>query len=117
MLTQLVGDSGVRHTEALAQLTAARVVVEQPLQHGLLKTPENLIQAALYRELAQRLRRAVVRQADMFALDHPAIAKRNGLKQHVLQLTHITRPVVVTELIQYQWCQLEQRATDLPTGL
>src|SRR3990167_315818 len=117
MLAQLVGDGGVRHPQALGQLTTARGGVRQAFEHGLFEAAEDIVQPAFHRKLAQGLRRAVVRQADMFELDHAAVAQRYGLEQHVLQLAHIARPVVVTEVIQNVRGQLGQRAADLPAGL
>ena len=103
-------------TEALAQLTAARVIAEQPLQHRLLEAAEDIVEVAVDRELTERLWRAVVRQADMLGLYRTAIAQRHRLEQHVFQLPHVARPMVMGHALEGLRRQFRQRTTDLPAG-
>ncbi|MNP35512.1 hypothetical protein D3C76_1288470 [compost metagenome] len=53
----------------------------------------------------------------MLGLDRAAVAQGNRLEQHVFQLPHVARPVVMTEPIHGRRRELGQRATDLPAGL
>src|SRR5690606_31353398 len=116
VLSQLVGDGGVGNPEPLAQMATARVITEQPLQHCLLEAPEDIVEAAFYRKLAQRLRRTVVRQAYVLGLHRAAVAQRNRLEQHVLQLPHVARPMIAGHALEGLWRQLRQRTADLPAG-
>jgi hypothetical protein len=73
----------VSHAQTLAGLTAARVIVEQALQYGFFEATKNPIQPGFNRKIAKWLRRALVWQRHMIALDHPAAAQRYGLKHCV----------------------------------
>jgi hypothetical protein len=65
----------VSHAQTLAELTAARVIVKQALQYGFFEATKNPIQPAFNQKLAKWLRRTLVWQRDMIALDHPAAAQ------------------------------------------
>src|SRR5690606_4257423 len=82
-----------------------------------LEAADDDVQVAVQGELAQRLRGAVIRQADVLRLDHPAFAQRYRLEQRVLQLPHIARPVVAGQPFQRRRGQARQGTADLPAGL
>ncbi|MNP03692.1 hypothetical protein D3C76_955860 [compost metagenome] len=107
----------MRYTQAFAQRTAAGKLRMQSLQYRPFKTTDNLLQTSVQRKLSQWLAHIVIGQANMFGLDHPAFAQRNRLEQHIFQLPHIARPMIMAEPLHGRRCQARQRATDLPAGL
>ena len=83
-----VGDGGMRHAKALAQLTAARKLLVQPLQHGLLEAPDDAGLVALQRKITQWLRaRSPADGCAPEAMMPPSHSET--AEQGVLQLPHV----------------------------
>ena len=57
----------------------------------------DIAQTAGQVDVVQPLITRLTGQAQMLRLDHLAIAQRDGLEQHVLQLTHVARPVIALQ--------------------